>query len=120
AFLAWANTGNRIAARMAMIAITTSNSISVKARFIRWVLLIVEAAEASRTLYHTKCAGSCKLCGLALNLAEFTGIAAFVRPGGCRFSGLPGILRPQNLREDCCAMADEEKKEPKKEKEEER
>src|SRR5713101_5676614 len=27
---AWANTGNRIAARMAIIAITTSNSISVK------------------------------------------------------------------------------------------
>src|SRR5579872_6069724 len=30
---AWANTGNRIAARIAMIAMTTSNSISVNADF---------------------------------------------------------------------------------------
>src|SRR5215212_103804 len=30
---AWAKTGNRIAARMAMMAITTSNSMSVKPRF---------------------------------------------------------------------------------------
>jgi hypothetical protein len=32
ASLAWANTGNKIAARMAMIAMTTSNSMSVKPR----------------------------------------------------------------------------------------
>src|SRR5687768_13051905 len=31
---AWANTGNRIAARMAMIAITTSSSIRVNADFL--------------------------------------------------------------------------------------
>src|SRR5438105_3254218 len=32
---AWAKTGKRIAARRAMIAMTTSNSVSVKPRFIR-------------------------------------------------------------------------------------
>src|SRR5207245_10533436 len=32
---AWAKTGNRIAARMAMMAITTSNSISVKPLVLR-------------------------------------------------------------------------------------
>src|SRR3954471_10303789 len=32
---AWANTGNRIAARMAMMAITTSNSIKVKPALFR-------------------------------------------------------------------------------------
>ena len=34
AALAWANTGKRIAARIAMIAITTSSSMRVKALFI--------------------------------------------------------------------------------------
>src|SRR5438105_4376647 len=37
---AWAKTGKRIAARIAMIAITTSNSIKVKPRFLGSVLII--------------------------------------------------------------------------------
>src|SRR5579862_2440471 len=36
AILAWANTGNRIAARIAMIAITTSSSMRVNARAERY------------------------------------------------------------------------------------
>src|ERR1700730_17247982 len=35
---AWANTGNRMAARIATIAITTSSSISVNAVLGRWVV----------------------------------------------------------------------------------